>query len=121
MLSTKEGKKAWVVPVTDPDAPHGYRFEVHSGKLSKAEEEKAKSGTKSSVGADFTCVLTDTPIKTAYIKGEGREGRMGARLMAIVAEASAGGSICRPPRITSGLLSRQHLLGSRKASYSPAR
>jgi putative DNA methylase len=63
---------------------------VHSGTLSKAEEEKAKSGTKSSVGADFTCVLTDTPIKTAYIKGEGREGRMGARLMAIVAEGERG-------------------------------
>jgi putative DNA methylase len=90
MLSTKEGKKAWVVPVTDPDAPHGYRFEVRSGKLSKAEEEKTKAGTKSSVGADFTCVLTATPIKTAYIKGEGREGRMGARLMAIVAEGERG-------------------------------
>jgi putative DNA methylase len=52
MLSTKEGKKAWVVPVTDPDARHGYRFEVHSGTLSEPLEKKAKLGTKAGKAQD---------------------------------------------------------------------
>src|SRR5579885_2390666 len=42
MLSTKEGKKAWVEPVIDPKAPDGWRFEVRSGFLSKEDEAKAK-------------------------------------------------------------------------------
>ena len=38
MLSTKEGKKAWVEPVIDSAAPDGWRFEVRPGAL-KADEE----------------------------------------------------------------------------------
>ena len=45
MLSTKEGKKAWVEPVIDPTAPDGWRFEVRTGALSKTDEERLK-GTK---------------------------------------------------------------------------
>ncbi len=47
MLSTKEGKKAWVKPVIDPAAPDGWRFEVKTGTLSKVNEERLKKGTKS--------------------------------------------------------------------------
>ena len=41
-------------------------------------------------GANFRCLLSDTPIDGDYIKAEGKAGRMGARLMAIVAEGQRG-------------------------------
>ena len=96
MLSTKPGKEAWVEPVLDPAARDGYRFEIRSGKADPATLEKAKKGTKSSRGANFVCVLTGTPITPAHIKAEGKAKRMGARLMAIVAEGIRG-RIYLPP------------------------
>ena len=47
-------------------------------------------GTKLSRGANFRCLMSDTPITGDYIKAEGKAGRMGARLMAIVAEGDRG-------------------------------
>lgn len=88
MLSTKEGKKAWVEPVLDPTAPDGWRFEVRTGALSKADEERLKQGTKTGRGANFSCVLTGVAISGDYVKEEGAAGRMGARLLAIVAEGN---------------------------------
>ena len=41
--------------------------------------------------------MSGTPIAGDYIKAEGKAGRMGARLMAIVAEGDAGASILRRP------------------------
>ena len=90
LLSTKEGKKAWVEPVIDPTAPDGWRFEVHTGTLSKADEERLKKGTKTGRGTHFTCVLTGAAISPEYTRSEGTSGRLGARLMAIVAEGDRG-------------------------------
>ena len=81
MLSTKKGKEAYVEPVIrDRD----YRFEIRVGP--PRDRAAAKSGTKLSRGANFRCLLSGVPLAPAYIKSEGRSGRMGARLMAIVAE-----------------------------------
>jgi putative DNA methylase len=96
MLSTKAGKEAWVEPVLDSSARDGYRFEIRTGKADSATFERAKKGTKSSRGANFVCVLTGTPITPAHIKSEGKAKRMGARLMAIVAESERG-RIYLPP------------------------
>lgn len=53
--------------------------------------EVAKEGTKvAGRGANFRCVLSDTPIGGDYIKTEGQAGRMGDTLMAIVAEGVRG-------------------------------
>jgi putative DNA methylase len=90
ILSTKEGKKTWVEPVIDAEAQDGWRFEAHTGALSKANEEVLKKGTKTGRGSNFTCVLTGTPIAGDWVKAEGIAGRMGARLMAIVAEGQRG-------------------------------
>ena len=87
MLSTKKDKKAWAEPVIDPTAPDGWRFEVSSGPLSKADEEIRAEGTKSG-RAMFRCVLTGANIGGAYIDEEAQAGRMSARLMAIVANAN---------------------------------
>jgi len=85
MLSTKAGKEAYVEPVIEGG---GYRFTVKVGKPKNAE--RAKSGTKLSRGANFECLMSGTPIASDYIKAEGKAGRMGARLMAIVAEGERG-------------------------------
>ncbi len=85
MLSTKADKEAYVEPVIEGG---GYRFTVNVGKPKDAE--KAKGGTKLSRGANFACLMSDTPMSGDYIKGEGKAGRMGARLMAIVAEGTRG-------------------------------
>ena len=81
MLSTKPGKEAWVEPVIEDG---GYRFAVKVGKPMNAEA--AKNGTKLARGANFQCVMSGVPMAGDYIKAEGKAGRMGARLMAIVAE-----------------------------------
>jgi putative DNA methylase len=85
MLSTKSGKEAYVEPVIEDG---GYRFTVKVGKPKDAEG--AKNGTKLARGANFQCVMSGTPIEGDYIKAEGKAGRMGARLMAIVAEGERG-------------------------------
>ncbi len=88
MISTKEGKKAWVETVIDSNSPNGWRFEVRTGKLSKAEEEKLKNGTKTGRGSNFACVLSGSAITGDHVKAEGIAGRMGAKMMAVVVEGS---------------------------------
>ena len=85
MLSTKKGKEAYVEPVIEDG---GYRFTVKVGVPEDAEAVKA--GTKLARGANFRCLMSETPMGGDYIKGEGMAGRMGARLMAIVAEGDRG-------------------------------
>jgi putative DNA methylase len=85
MLSTKAGKEAYVEPVIEGG---GYRFTVKVGAPKDAEG--AKNGTKLSRGANFQCLLSGTPIAGDYIMDEGKAGRMGARLMAIVTEGDRG-------------------------------
>jgi putative DNA methylase len=80
MLSTKAGKEAYVEPVIEGG---GYRFTVRVGKPKDAEA--AKNGTKLSRGA-FRCLMSNSPFSYSYIDDEANAGRMGARLMAIVAE-----------------------------------
>jgi len=84
MLSTKEGKEAYVEPVIEGG---NYRFTVKVGKPKDAEG--AKNGTKLA-RANFACLMSGTPVSGDYIKAEGKAGRMGARLMAIVAEGERG-------------------------------
>lgn len=81
VLSSKADKEAYVLPVVDGDR---YHFEVRTG----IPPDSAKNGTKLARGANFRCLLSDTPIEPAYIKAEGIAGRMGAKLMAIVAEGA---------------------------------
>jgi len=85
MLSTKEGKEAYVEPVIESG---GYRFTVKVGKPKDAEA--AKNGTKLARGANFRCLMSATPIASDHIYGEAQAGRMGARQMAIVAEGDRG-------------------------------
>ncbi len=93
MLSTKKGKEAYVEPVVEG---RGYRFTVKIG--APADPDAAKAGTKLSRGANFRCLMSGTPIAGDYIKAEGQAKRMGARLMAIVAEGDRGRVYLAPVR-----------------------
>ena len=90
MLSTKNGKKAWVEVVLDPSEQDGWRFDVRAGDLSQSEEATKKLGTKAGKAKDFLCVLTGSPIQRSYIQAEGKSDRLSTRLMAIVAEGERG-------------------------------
>jgi len=85
LLSTKSGKEAYIEPLLEKG---GYQFTVKVGK--PKDLESAKSGTKLA-RANFVCLMSGTPIPGDYIKAESKAGRMGARLMSIVAE----GQRCR--------------------------
>jgi putative DNA methylase len=80
MLSTKVGKEAYIEPVIEDG---GYRFTVKIGKPKKVED--VSRGTKLSRGA-FSCLMSGAPFPYTYIDDQANKGRMGARLMAIVAE-----------------------------------
>src|SRR5262249_43050394 len=54
------------------------------------DTQGAKNGTKLARGANCRCLMSGTPITGDYIKAEGKAGRMGARLMAIVAGSVRG-------------------------------
>lgn len=82
ILSTKPGREAYVEPVIEDG---NYRFTVKVGKPKDAE--RAKNGTKSGGShSSFLCLMSGTPMTFEYLRTESRAGRMGARLMAIIAE-----------------------------------
>lgn len=83
MLSSKIGKETYIEPVVDSNS---YRFRVKVGNL-KGDE---KNGTKLARGANFKCLMSGSPIPAGYIRSEAQAGRMGVRLMAIVAEGERG-------------------------------
>ncbi len=84
VLTTRAGKDAYVEPVVEGS---GYRFTIKVGKLRAVDA--AKNGTKLT-RANFVCLMSGVPISGDYIKAEGKAGRMGARLMAIIAEGDHG-------------------------------
>jgi len=83
ILSSKAGKEAYVEPQLSGD---GYQFVVKIGKPPAG----AKEGTKLGRGANFNCILSQTPINPKYIYAESQSGRLGQKLMAIVAEGKGG-------------------------------
>ena len=85
LLSSKKGKRAIVVPKIDRNS-RTYRFAVKTSAITPDEYARAKRGTKAGRGSSFTCMVSGAPISGDHIKAEGKAGRMGARLMAVVAK-----------------------------------
>lgn len=83
ILSCKEARQAYVHPIVEG---HRYHFTVKMG-IPPAEAEE---GTKAvGRGANFRCLVSDTAISGDYIKAEGQAGRMGTKLMAILAQGTS--------------------------------
>lgn len=99
VLSSKEGKQVYVHPVIKGDK---YHFTVKVG----VPDSAAENGTKLTRGANFRCLVSDTPIEPKHIYAEANAGRMGARLMAIVAEGVRG-RVYLPPTEEHEVIARQ--------------
>src|SRR5690606_8921319 len=90
-LSKKKGKYAWIEPVVDRSRqPAQVRFTIKTGSGSPGDPPKVGRGAK------FRCLACGQVAQEQHIKDEGMAGRMGAQLMAIVAEGNQG-RIYLPP------------------------
>lgn len=82
VLSKKKGNEAWVKPFVDGMKIH---FEVQRNKCPK-EYESFKVGRS----AIFRCPRCGETTADAYVKQNGKEHKIGAQLMAVVAEGKRG-------------------------------
>lgn len=85
-LSKKKGKEWHVEPICENGE---IRFEVRPGK-------SEREGTVNRRGA--TCVHCGSPIGFDYVRAESCDGRMGSKLMAVVAEGTRGRIFIAPDR-----------------------
>lgn len=83
VISSRKGKEAYVEPVVQGDS---YRFIVRVGAI----PHDLVNGTKLARGANFRCILSNSPIDQTHIRGEFISKRANHRLMAIVAEGKGG-------------------------------
>lgn len=79
-LSTKAGKEVWVDPVVGDGT---YTLQIRTGP--PPDPDAVAAGTKLGRGGNFKCLLSGTPIEPSYIKAEGVAGRLGEKLIAVVA------------------------------------
>ncbi len=97
-LSIKKGRSAWVEPVIHDEA-QGFHFTVRT------------EGTKGSLRGTVTrqggvCLLSGAAMPFPYIRAEGQAGRMGSRLMAVVAEGRRGRVFLSPTQEMEELAQR---------------
>lgn len=85
-LCSKPGKEAWLSPVVDAENRR-WSFEVRVGKPPSSLESQVDAGTKSGRGQYF-CLLsgTSTTIPAEYYREEGRAGRLGVAMIAVIAK-----------------------------------
>jgi putative DNA methylase len=82
-VSTKPKRRIWVEPVVDGA---DYRFEIRS-----EEAGDKKSGPEGTVVRNGgRCVVSGAAMPFSYIRDQGAAGKMGQKLMAIVAEGARG-------------------------------
>lgn len=92
LLSTKNGKEAFISPTVSNGE---YTFDVKIGLPD--DLDRAKNGTKTTSGG-FTCLLSNTPIPFEYVRKEGKAGRIGYRLLALVIETKKGRTFLSPTK-----------------------
>ena len=81
VLSSKTGSRAWVEPEVNR-ASGTYRFVVRTGSGAVPDGTVARKGGR--------CLVTGTPMPFTHIRAEGKAGRMGMCLMAVVSEGEKG-------------------------------
>ncbi|MGD9665989.1 MAG: DUF1156 domain-containing protein [Synergistaceae bacterium] len=79
-LSKKKGREAYVQPIVENKTIH---YEVKYGK-------NVPESAKIARGANFKCICCGEATTSEYIRSEGMNGRIGSKLMGIVAEEIGG-------------------------------
>ena len=122
MLSSRAGSEIHAYPIIESKS---YRFSVKLNDLNKmdAAKQRAKLPRKT----QFRCLMSGSPISTEYIYNEAMAGRLGARLMAIVAEADHGRIYISPTADHETIARQAHpvwypdvMLPTHSKSFSPA-
>jgi putative DNA methylase len=84
IVTSNADRCVYVEPETKSDS---YRFVVKTG----TPPPEAERGTKADGrGSNFRCIFSGAPISGEYVKTESNAGRMGNRLMAVVAQGKRG-------------------------------
>ena len=91
MLSSKAGKEAYLEPIVRGS---NYDLRVKIGK--PKNEAAARKGTRTAQAQDFFCLVSGVPIPRSYIREQAKAGRMGAKLMAVIAEGERGRIYIQP-------------------------
>jgi len=76
-LGKKKGKETYVVPVP---VPGGVRFEIGHGAGGPVPGTVGRTGG--------SCLVCQASVPLAYVRAEGKAGRIGSQLMAIAAEGN---------------------------------
>ncbi len=89
VLRNRKGKpKVWVEPVVDSSSK-AISYKVNYGGGGGGYEPTVRRG-------NGTCIATGAAIPVEYIRAEGRAGRMGAHLLAVVGVGDRGRVYCEP-------------------------
>jgi putative DNA methylase len=80
MLSTKEDRQAWIE--CRPGETNEYKVCV--GSVRPTELNGLRRGTRAGKAQDFVCIHTESPVTRSYIRSEGKAGRLGQELLALV-------------------------------------
>jgi putative DNA methylase len=88
LLSSKKGSEVWIEPIIDR-VLKTIEFRIRS-EGTNSEKKAAELGATSGKRQGFRCLISDSAITYDYIRRMGQAGRMGARLVAIVADGVRG-------------------------------
>lgn len=83
VLSKMKGNEAYIEPLVTEG---GYQFKIRFG----SPPDELAEGTSAGKRGGFYCLMSNSPIDYKYIRAEGTAGRLGTRLLAIVAEGPRG-------------------------------
>ena len=112
VLSEKAGNEVWV----EPRLEHGrVRLELHTGRLPSARRAELKTGTRSGKAQDFVCVFTGSPVARDYVRDEGKAGRLGEALLAVVVQGDREQLYLSPSMAEVVALSEEHAELARRA------
>jgi len=89
ILSKKKGREHWAQPIIEGKR---VRFEVRPGRPPK--DNDGTVGKRKFGGA--RCIISGEPMSFAYLREEGRAGRLGSQLLAIVTQGKNGRNYYSP-------------------------
>ena len=87
-LGKKKGKEAYVIPnvVADASHPSGRRVDFRIGQDPQGAPTASTDGTVTRTGA--VCLACQGAVPLTYVRAEGKAGRLGETLLAVVAEGN---------------------------------